>query len=141
MRESEDLLNSIIETAKDSIFIKDTSLRYIKVNKAMEQLFEMPQEQMLGKSDSDLFGEENAGHIEDIDRTVLGGETVEEFPEKPVNGVMHFFHTIKVPLKDAEGKIYGLCGIARDVTDGKVAEENLKLSEERYRHIFESVQG
>ena len=134
--ENESLLNSIVETAKDSIFIKDRSLRYIKVNAAMEALFEMSREAMIGKSDSDLFGIENSGHIEEIDRQVLLGETIEEFPSKPVNGEMHHFHTIKVPLRDVLGEINGLCGIARDITERKKAEDALLKSEKLYRSIL-----
>ncbi|MEI6090188.1 MAG: PAS domain S-box protein [bacterium] len=137
--ESNELLNSIVETAKDSIFIKDTSLRYIKVNDAMAALFGLEKEDLIGKSDAQLFGLESGMHIEESDRKALSGSTVEEFPSKPVNGEIKHFHTIKVPLKDANGKIKGLCGIARDITEHKEAEKALLESEKKYRNIFESV--
>ena len=137
LMENEALLNAIVETAKDSIFIKDLSLRYIKVNMAMESLFDMPIDEILGKSDSDLFGIENEEHILEIDRQVLAGNTVEEYPAKPVNEVMHYFHTIKVPIRDAHGKIKGLCGIARDITGLKQSENELRNSEERFRQVVE----
>ncbi len=140
LRKNEELLNAIVETAKDSIFIKNTSRQYIKVNKAMEVLFGMTKEEMLGKTDKDLFGNESSIHIGDVDRQVLDGNTVEEFPSKPVRGELRYFHTIKVPIKDAEGSITGLCGIARDITDGKLTEARLRVSEEKYRNIFNSMQ-
>jgi len=126
LHESQELLSSIIETAKDSIFIKNASLEYIKVNKAMESLFGMAKEDILGKTDDQLFGAESGVHIEEIDKQVLDGQTIEEFPYKPVKGVMKHFHTIKVPLRDALGQITGLCGIARDVTERKQAEKRLQ---------------
>jgi len=134
LRESENLMSAIIDNAKDSIFVKDTSLRYVKINKAMTFLFELPQEKILGMSDSDLFGPEFAEHVENIDRQVLEGETVEEFPAKPAGGEMKYFHTIKVPLKDDYGNIAGMCGIARDITERKQAEEAL-----RYHYEFEKM--
>ncbi len=140
LRESEELLNSVIQTARDSIFIKDESLRYVKVNNAMAELFGMPVADVLGKSDTDLFGAANADHIEEIDRQVLAGSTVEEYPSKPVKGEIRHFHTIKVPLRDFHGNINGLCGIARDITGRKEAEDLLRMSEGKYRNIFESVQ-
>ncbi|MEI7663936.1 MAG: PAS domain S-box protein, partial [Bacteroidota bacterium] len=138
--ESKELLNSIVETALDSIFIKDLSLRYIKANSAMETLFGIPVGQILGKTDTDLFGIENAAHIEEIDRGVLAGVNFEEFPSKPVNGELRHFHTIKVPLKDVRGNVTGLCGIARDITERKVAEDNLRLSENRFLRAAEQTQ-
>ncbi len=137
---NEEMLNAIVETAKDSIFIKNTSLQYIKVNKAMEILLGMTREEILGKTDNDLFGRDEANHIEEIDNQVMEGRTVEDFPSKHVNGEIKHFHTIKVPLRDSAGLITGLCGIARDISDSKVAEANLRVSEEKYRNIFESMQ-
>ncbi|MEI7635050.1 MAG: PAS domain S-box protein [bacterium] len=141
LRENENLLNAIFETAQDSIFIKDVSLRYIKANAAMASLFELDKDDVLGKSDFDLFGAECVAHMEEIDRQVLAGETNEEFPSKPVCGEMRHFHTIKVPLRDSNGQIYGLFGIARDITLRKRAEEEKAELEEQFRHAqkMESV--
>jgi len=123
LSENEALLNAIVESAMDSIFIKDTSLRYVKVNNAMSSLFGMTKEEIIGKSDAFLFGSEDIHHSEEVDKQVLSGLTVEEYPSKLVKGEKRHFHTIKVPLKDAQGEIYGLCGIARDITDKKQAQD------------------
>jgi PAS domain S-box-containing protein len=128
LRESNAKIRAIVETAKDSIFIKDQKLKYVMVNPAMERLFGMPAEELLGKSDTELFGEEAKQHIEEVDHRVLQGEIVDEFPFKPVGGETKTFHTIKVPLHDASGAIIGLCGIARDITEQKQIEEELRES-------------
>ncbi|MCK4329864.1 PAS domain S-box protein [candidate division WOR-3 bacterium] len=139
LRKSEEKFRAIFNTAKDSIFIKDLSLRYIKVNSAMEKLFGMSSEELLKKTDIDLFGEKASEHVIKSDKRVLEGEVVEEFPKKPVGGVPHTFHTIKVPLRDSNGKITGLCGIARDITKRKRAEEALQKEKEYYRSFVESL--
>jgi len=136
---SESRLRAIIESARDAIFIKNKDLKYIVVNPTMSVLFEIPQEDIIGKDNEELFGKEAAGHSIAIDRKVLTGETIEEELLKPVRGVMHSFHTVKVPLRNEKGEIIGLCGIARDITDRKRAEEALKEGEEKYRNIFENT--
>ncbi len=122
---------AIFETAEDSIFIKDRDLRYIRVNPAMERLFGKKSEAISHLTDTDLFGVGAGEHVMASDRRVLNGETVEEFPTKPVNGVEKSFHTIKVPLRDENGKIKGLCGIARDITARKRAEDEIRIAKNR----------
>ena len=137
LRESEARFRIIFETAEDSIFIKDRTLRYTQVNPAMEKLFGMPASKLVGKTDEELFGKKVGVHIKQVDSRVLAGEVVEEEHTKPVKGASLTFHIIKVPLRDSSGKIIGLCGIARDISERKKAEEQLKESEERYRSTIE----
>ncbi|MFQ5814366.1 MAG: PAS domain S-box protein, partial [Anaerolineae bacterium] len=132
LRESEERFRAIFETAQDSIFIKDRTLKYTQVNPAMEKLFELPASKLIGLTDEDLFGEEAGAHIREVDSRVLGGEIIEEDHTKPVRGIPHTFHVIKVPMRDNSGEIIGLCGIARDITERKRAEEALRVSEERF---------
>jgi two-component system cell cycle sensor histidine kinase/response regulator CckA len=139
LRESEERFRAIFDTAQDSIFIKNRSLRYIQANAAMGRLFDCPVADLIGKSDEDLFGEEAAAHIRESDRRVLNGEVVKEVHTKPVQGVLITFHVVKVPLHDDTGEVVGLCGIARDITDLKRAEEALRESEKRFRDIAESA--
>nr|CBH38782.1 putative sensory transduction histidine kinase [uncultured archaeon] len=140
LRESEERFRAISETAQDSIFIKDRALKYTLVNPTMERLFGLPASKIIGKTDDDLFDKEAALHIREVDSHVLKGETVEEEHTKKIKGVLFSFHVIKVPMRDNSGEVIGLCGIARDITERKRAEEALRESEERYRSIFESIQ-
>lgn len=123
LRQSEELLNAIFQTAVDSIFVKGEDLSYKKINPAMERLCGKAESQIVGKSDNDLFEDEFAKNSRTIDKKVLKGEVVEEFSVKPTEGIERFFHTIKVPLRDHTGKITGLCGIARDITQQRRAEK------------------
>ncbi len=128
LRESEERFRAIFETAQDSIFIKDRTLKYTQVNPAMERLFGLPASKLIGLTDEDLFSEEAASHIRKVDSRVLGGEIIEEEDTKPVKGIPYTFHVIKVPMCDSSGEIIGLCGIARDITERKRAERRLELS-------------
>ncbi len=142
LRESEQRFRAIFETIPDSIFLKDQSLHYAQVNPGMEALFGVRKEELIGKSDRELFGEEEATHLAEIDRRVLAGEIVSEERTKPVRGIPYTFHTVRVPMRDTTGKIIGICGIARDITERKSAEEALREQAWRNEQIlYTSIDG
>ncbi|MBP7527623.1 MAG: PAS domain S-box protein [Syntrophorhabdaceae bacterium] len=126
---SEARLRAILDSAKDTIFIKDRDLRYVVVNRAMSELFGIPVEKIVGGSDRDLFPPNTVEHIGQIDSRVLQGETIEEELARPIRDMNIIFHTIKAPLRNGAGEITGLCGIARDVTERKHLESQLLQSQ------------
>jgi PAS domain S-box-containing protein len=117
--------------------MKDRTLRYVQVNPAMGKLFAVPADKLIGMTDEDLFGKEAGQHIRQVDNRVLSGEVVEEEHTKSVGGLSKTFHVIKVPIHNGAGKITGLSGIARDITDRKQAEQLLKESEEKFKTLAE----
>ncbi len=141
LRESQEWFRAIFETAKDSIFIKDRHLRYTLVNPTMERLFGVPASQLLEKSDEELFGDEAGAHIREVDSCVLRGEIIDEEHTKPLAGVLTTFHVIKVPIRDNSGEIIGLCGIARDITERKQAEEALRKSYTEIEQLKDRLQA
>ncbi len=139
LRESEELFRTIFESAKDCIFIKNKELRYVMVNKCTANLFGMECDDLIGKTDIDLFGADEAHKIIAEDKRVLSGEVVESFPEKSLRGKRLKFHTIKVPLHNAKGEIWGLCGIARNITEQELIRTELIKSQERLKLITENI--
>ena len=137
--ESENRFRAIIETARDFIFIKDCNRRYTHVNPAMEKLYGLSADQIIGKTFEEMSGQESGDRIRAVDERVLGGEIVEEENPDEFNSVSMTFSSIKVPLYDNNGTISGLCGISRNITERKNAEEALIESEYRYRTIFNST--
>ncbi|MEA1927192.1 MAG: PAS domain S-box protein, partial [Candidatus Auribacterota bacterium] len=137
-RESEERFRAVFETARDCIFIKDTRLKYVQVNPAMEKLFGLPALKIIGRTDEKFFGQKAGEHIKEVDLRVLKGEIVEEEDTKPVKGAEITFHVVKVPMRDSSGEIIGLCGISRDITERKEWEERiayLSLAAERMGEI------
>jgi PAS domain S-box-containing protein len=126
LQESNERFRAVFDTAQDSIFMKDRGLKYIQVNPAMQKLFGQPASKLIGMTDEGLFGEKAGQRIKEVDNRVLSGEIIEEEHTKPVEGIPKTFHVIKVPVHDHSGQIGGLCGIARDITDRKQAEEALQ---------------
>jgi PAS domain S-box-containing protein len=124
---SEEKFGAIFNTAQDCIFIKDQEGRYAKVNPAMEKIFEMTASEILGKMDDILFSPEMAAQIRDEDSVVLSGKvSVSEVIKDPVEGDLITFHVVKAPLRDERGKVVGICGIARDITERKRNEIELQ---------------
>jgi PAS domain S-box-containing protein len=117
LKQSEERFRAIFEGAQDLIFLKDLSLRYTDVNPAMEKLLGMAAAQIVGKTADDLFDTKSASYIRDVDTRVLQGEWIDEVYTKNINGVPMTLHEVRVPMRDGTGKIIGLCGISRDVTD------------------------
>ncbi len=139
LQESEERLRAIFETAQDSIFIKDRTLKYTQVNPAMERLFGLPASKLIGLTDNDLFGKEVGDHIRETDSRVLHGEVVMEENTKLVKGTPITFSIIKVPMRDSSGKIIGICGIARDITERKLTEEALQFERHQLLSIFDGM--
>jgi len=117
LRESEERFKALFETAKDSIFIKDITGKYIKANPAMGKMLGIPVSHIIGSTDRDLITKHKFDRIQMEDARVLNGETIEVEHDFIIDGEKVFFETIKFPLRDKEGTIIGLCGIARDITE------------------------
>ncbi len=130
-RENE-LLNSIIQGAIDSIYAKDRDGRYISINEAGAKVMGMPIDEIIGKSDLDVFGEYGI-EIREWDRQLFdSGKHVSYESTLIKDDGIHHFSTSKSPLHDANGNIIGLIGISRDITEAKEAEK-------KYRFIFENA--
>ena len=129
----------ILDLAPAVVYLKDKQGRYTFVNKHFELLSGYSADQVLGKTDFDLFPEEVAKNSHHNDRKVLESGVpleIEEFG--PVDGVPHTFISAKFPIYDSKGSISELCGISTDIQARKEAEKSLKESEERFRVALEA---
>jgi len=136
LRESEERLRTITDTALDSIFCKGINRRYTFVNPSMLQLIDCTKEDLIGKVPEEVFDKEDAAIVNEVDERTLNGENISEVRSLSIAGKPYTFHTIQVPLRDSEGNITGISGIVRDITDFVQAQEALRESEEKYRQLF-----
>jgi len=126
LKENEAILRSIFETSKDAIFIKDLSGRYIKLNKACADVFLLKPEAALGKTDADILPPKVAQEVVKDDLEVVRtGKTITRTYDRTLPSGKYYFSTVKTPLRDAGGKITGVLGVARDITNVKKAEAEL----------------
>jgi PAS domain S-box-containing protein len=87
----------------------------------MAKLFGRDTSELIGLSDEEIFDEQTAARVAEMDRHVLSGAVRESVGTSRVRGVEYTFHTVKVPLRDDDGAVVGLCGIARDISEIKRA--------------------
>jgi PAS domain S-box-containing protein len=128
LRESEQRLRAIFETAQDCIFIKDRTLKYTHVNPAMESLLRLSAAQLIGLTDEEIFGTETGKAMRKTDSRVLNGEEIEQEQTRLVQGIPIIFHEIKMPMRDETGAITGICGIARNITERRAIGVSSRVS-------------
>lgn len=115
------LLQNLMNSFPESIYFKDESSRFIRVNKATLEKFNLKSfDEIIGKTDFELFESEHATEARNDEIKLIKGEAEfiqeiekETFKDKKNKWVL----TTKIPLKDNEGKIIGTVGISRDITE------------------------
>ncbi len=127
-------LRSIVENIPYMIFVKNArDLRFVRFNKAGEELLGYQRFELIGKSDYDFFSKEEADFFTDLDRKVLSGKEVVDIPEEPLEirgrGV-RYLHTKKIPIIDEEGVPRYLLGISEDITERKQIQQELQRAKE-----------
>lgn len=123
------LLHTMVDNLPAYVFVKDTEGRYLLVNEPHRQQLGLGADtEILGKTSFDFFPAEIARRYATDDQTVVQtGQPVVNREEPYETGGKHgWFLTTKVPLRDAQGRITGLVGIAHDITPRKQAEEKIR---------------
>ncbi|MBC7690190.1 MAG: PAS domain-containing protein [Methylotenera sp.] len=140
IRQSEVFLDSLIQNIPNMIFVKEAhDLRFVRLNKAGEELLGVSQSELLGKNDHDLFPSEEANAFISKDRAVLAGKGAIDIPEETISTKVQgtrVLHTRKIPIFDHEGNPQYLLGISEDVTENKVQEaQRLNLIQEQAARV------
>jgi PAS domain S-box-containing protein len=141
MVETQAFLDSVIENIPDMIFIKDAhALRFVRLNKAGEELMGYSREALIGKNDRDFFPAEIAEFYIRKDRETLASGEVLDIEVEPIQTRaqgMRYLHTKKIPIFDDTGEPRYLLGISEDITDRHLAEEALRASEARLKAVMD----
>ena len=142
LQQERDLLHTMMDNLPHSIYFKDESSHFIRINRALARLFGIADpSQAVGRTDADFFSRDHAAEAladeQEIMRTgrpVIDKEEKETWPDGHVTWAL----STKMPLRDAGGRIAGTFGVSRDITEQRQAEVAMRASEMRYRTLYDS---
>ena len=140
LRKTQKFLFQILDTIPDPVFVKNEDHQWLILNEPCCKFIGIPREELIGKTDYDLFPEEEAVVFWEKDEQVLSTGVDDENEEYLTNaqGETRIISTKKSLLKDTNGNKI-IVGVIRDINDQKLAEVALKESEERFRSMFEQA--
>lgn len=126
---SQKILQSIIDGTTTPIYVKDTNHKYMIVNKSFTNLYQLKQEQLIGKLDTEVLPKETASYFSHLDQEALNtGSTVSTEEQLGMRDKDQIYITERFPLYDMQQEIFAVCGIATNITQVKKSEEKLTES-------------
>ncbi len=140
LRHERDLLQALMDHMPDYVFVKDRESRFIAANAAQLRNLGAPKlSEVLGKTDRDFSDAELAdGYIADDRQVLESGEALINIEEETVSAdrSRQKLLTTKVPLRNEQGEVTGLVGIARDVTELQAAQEEAAQTQHTLAHVL-----
>jgi len=143
LRKERNLLRGVMDSTKDAIFSKDPEHRFRLSNAAHQQILGAgSEEELIGKTNADYWGEEIAAPFHTDDRRVLDhGESIVDREERihGASGEEMWISTTKVPLHASDGTIEGLVAVSRDVTERHREQDELALTLSRLGSLIQNM--
>ncbi len=143
LQDSQQMLQLVLDNVPDRVFWKDRDSNFLGCNRnaARDAGLSDPKD-IIGKNDHELAWRGSANYYRADDRQVIeSGIPKINFEELQIqaDGSTRWLQTSKVPLRDPDGRIFGLLGTYEDITERKRAEEDLRNSEERFRTLADAT--
>ena len=135
------LRQAVLESIPDIAWLKDAQGHYLSVNQPFAEYRGLATEGLLGKTDLDIWPEEQARKYRADDALVMQGRRPIRLEESLVDPELgeRWVETIKTPIVDAAGAVVGTVGIARDITERKRVEEALSREREKAEVTLHSI--
>ena len=142
LRQAAELFRAVAESSQDALFVKDRAGKYLHFNPAAARFTGKSSSEVVGRDDIFLFGAEEARTIREHDLAVMETGQASVWEEVLTSdGVRRTYQASKSPYRDPGGKVVGLVGISRDISERKRVELELMAERERFQDIVDSVPG
>ncbi|WMJ73239.1 PAS domain-containing sensor histidine kinase [Cytophagaceae bacterium ABcell3] len=142
LADHKDMLKQVINLVPHQIYLKDHQGKFVFVNHAFAENFALTAEEMPGKTAFDIYPNEQAQKIADVEMDVMKRGRLkfitEAFQEKMPENITHI-HSVKVPFLFQEENQIGILNVSIDVSDFKAAEQSIRSSELKYKMLMEQA--
>ncbi|MBH0207314.1 MAG: PAS domain S-box protein [Nitrospira sp.] len=140
LRRSEERFRQFFDHAPNVTCLKNNDGRYLYTNRRFDEVFGIAPGMALGRTDDELFPQEQAAQFRSHDREVLASGCGREFEEvTQQRDGLRVSIVVKFPVADAAGSLSAIGVIATDVTERNRTQEALRESEARWQQFAESV--
>jgi len=140
-RES-DLMRALMNNIPDQIYFKDLESRFLQINSSVAEVLGISTPAgAIGKTDFDFFREDDAKKFRADDESVMnsGKTLVDRVEQAQIKSAVKWMSTTKAPVFDAAGKVIGLVGISRDITERKKVEAELEYERDLLNALLDNM--
>lgn len=137
------LLENILNTIPDMLWLKDKNGVYLRCNLEFEKFVDKKESEIIGKTDFDFVDKETANRFLKNDKTAMETKKIVRTKESityKTNNQKTVFDTAKISMENVNGEIIGILGIGHDITLREKKEEELKKLNELTLSLTKSQQ-
>lgn len=135
-------LRTFVDTIPDLVWLKNEEGVFLACNHRFEMMLGKSRSEIIGKTDYDFVNRQQADFFREHDRMAMAADKPivnEERLTFAADGRRVLFETIKTPMRDSHGKLIGILGVARDISEREHSERALHESERQYRTLAENT--
>lgn len=144
LTKTEALMRNLLQAIPDQVWLKDLGGVYLFCNASLARVFQATESEVVGKTDYDFLpaGQADQFRNEDV-AAARGGEklVVEHNVAVPGYAVPAVVETIKVPVRNEDGRLIGVLGISRDITERRELEQKLRQSNIELQKLTQELQS